>query len=143
MENSNESKIFLDQDLKESLERAQKHTLETKAHIEGVMKVLQEALNNLQNTIDYITHMKESNEFVHIYKDTTGKDSHSNEYPPEFIAKVEKDKEVFEQVVTEAKALVAELVLEDASANAYKEGLEKINQEFKDNLLKLESFNLN
>jgi hypothetical protein len=142
MENR-ESQIFINSEVKENISKAEKHVNETKAYLDSALQTLQESLDNLQVNIDNLSRMTEGNEFSNDYKNTTGKETKTMSYPPEVIEKVKRGIELSEKTVAEAKSLVADLILEDVQANTYKEKLEKLNQKFKDDLLKLESFNLN
>lgn len=142
MENR-ESQIFISSEVKEKISKAEKHVNETKIYLDSTLQTLQESLDNLQANIDNLARMAEGNEFSNDYKNTTGKETKTMSYPPEVIEKVKRGIELSEKTVAEAKSMVADLTLEDAQANIYKEKLERLNQKFKDDLLKLESFNYN
>lgn len=142
MENR-EPQIFMNPEIKSELNKADQKIEERELYLARATKLLVDSTKLLDESIESLEYMNEGDEFTDEYYNKLGKQSAIKKHSPEFILRTQKNIEIAKQNVADANVLIAGFTLDSIEAKVDKEKLERLNQKFKDDLLKLESFNLN
>lgn len=142
MENR-EPQIFMNPEIKRELNDAEQKVEEKEALIAKAEAIFKDSIKMLEDCTHEIEHMNESNEFANEYNNKLGKHSGAKTYSEDVVVRNESNIKIAKKNVADANVLIASFTLDSIEAKADKEKLERLNQKFKDDLLKLESFNLN
>ncbi len=127
---SNERLKQIEQDLKDSIE------------------IFKEGVEFLQDDIDYFEHMESSNEAVDFLNEMAKdleehEDIKSKKYSQEKIHKIKVNIENTQKTLAKINTFITELILNKVEISHYVDEFEKINEQFRENLLKINSWNLN